>query len=81
MVPWLFVDRLPPDVTRDQLTALFSPFGVVVRAFIFESSTPSRHIAFVEMDTEEASHQAAQDVDHSEFLGQRIRVLKIGQHL
>jgi RNA recognition motif-containing protein len=63
MVPWLFVDRLPPGITRDELTALFTPFGEVKRALIFKSSSPSRHIGFVEMATEEASVQAAQALD------------------
>lgn len=56
----LFVGRLPWDFTNDQLIALFSPIGSVVKAEMVwdKKNNRTRGFGFVEYETDEMGQQA-----------------------
>jgi len=75
---WMYVDRLPQELSAKQLEELFLPFGALRIVESFTASGKDRHrYCYIEMPTVEASERAAAVLNGSELLGQRVRVLAI----
>ena len=74
----IFVAKLSPGTTSDDLESLFTQFGDVSSAkVIFDRETGnSRGFGFVEMDVEDEGFEAINQLNETEFDGRRIVVKK-----
>lgn len=72
----LYVGNLPFNTTSDQLEALFSEYGQVVRAQVISDRETgrSRGFGFVEMETDEAAHAAISAFNGQDYNGRRLNV-------
>jgi len=72
----LFVGSLPYEATEDDLHKLFSPFGQVLGVRIISDRVLNqpRGFAFIDMNSDEAAHNAIMSLNESEFKGRQISV-------
>ena len=72
----IYVENLPVDVTPDDLTALFAPFGRVTAARVWtdRDAGPTHRVGFV--DLEDGGRAAIRELDGFEYRG---RALMVGQ--
>ena len=74
----VYVGNLSYDVTKDDLTEVFTEYGTVNSAHLptdRETGRP-RGIAFVEMDTEAEETAAIEALDGAEWMGRALKVNK-----
>ena len=76
MASKLFVGSLPFSTTDDQLKGIFEKVGKVVEARVItdKMSGRSRGFGFVEMENEEDSKKAIEQLNGSEVEGRKIFV-------
>lgn len=72
----LYVGNLPFTTTTDQLEALFSEHGTVVRAQVVSDRDTgrSRGFGFVEMESDEGAQAAISAFNDREYNGRRLNV-------
>ncbi len=72
----LFVGNLPFNMTDEELSGVFSPYGTIVSSNIVKDkySQRSKGFGFVEYETDEAAAEAMQALDGSEQGGRNIAV-------
>lgn len=72
----VFVRNLPLDVTKDQLSRLFTEFGPVNGVFIPKDSYTgrSRNYAFVEFKNQDHTERAVKKGDGMAFAGRTLHV-------
>ena len=74
----VYVGNLSYDVTKDDLTEVFTEYGPVKSAHLptdRETGRP-RGFAFVEMDTEAEETAAIEALDGAEWMGRALKVNK-----
>ncbi|MEM1241352.1 MAG: RNA-binding protein [Cyanobacteria bacterium P01_H01_bin.26] len=74
----VYVGNLSYDVTKDDLTEVFTEYGTVKSAHLptdRETGRP-RGFAFVEMDTEAEETAAIEALDGAEWMGRALKVNK-----
>jgi RNA recognition motif-containing protein len=74
----IYVGNLSYDVTREDLSTVFSEYGKVKRVHLptdRETGRP-RGFAFVEMDNEDQETEAIEDLNEAEWMGRTLRVNK-----
>ena len=74
----VYVGNLSYDVTKDDLTEVFTEYGTVKSAHLptdRETGRP-RGFAFVEMDTEAEETAAIEALDGAEWMGRALKVIK-----
>ena len=74
----VYVGNLPYEVTRDELSSVFTEYGPVKRVHLptdRETGRP-RGFAFVDMDSEDQEEKAIADLDGAEWMGRTLRVNK-----
>ncbi|KAM0790172.1 hypothetical protein ACM66B_005491 [Microbotryomycetes sp. NB124-2] len=64
----LYIGRVPPDVTRQDLEGLFAPFGSVVDVRI------NQGYAFLEYAELKDAERAVQELHYTDFMGERLIV-------
>jgi RNA recognition motif-containing protein len=69
----LYIGNLAREVTEQDLSDNFSSMGKVMSAVIIKDkySNQSKGFGFVEMETEEAAHQAIAEFNDGELEGRR----------
>lgn len=72
----LYIHRLPPEATEENLRAIFVPFGDITDLHLPQDSTTRAHrgYAFVSFDQPEDAHHAILNLDLANFFGKTIRV-------
>lgn len=72
----LYVGNFPYTTTDDDLRAVFSPYGEVVRVVIItdHGTGQSKGYGFIELDTAEGAIKAKEALDEQDFNGRPLRV-------
>lgn len=79
-IPFLFIDGLPVDITRDQIKALLAPYGVAVTvAIALRPQSEFLAFAFVVMRTE-AEAEAARTALNGAYMSPHA-MLRLGSSL
>jgi len=74
----IYVGNLSYEVTKEDLTTVFTEYGNVSRVSLptdRETGRP-RGFGFVEMDSEDAETKAIESLDGAEWMGRELRVNK-----
>ncbi|NJR52895.1 MAG: RNA-binding protein [Leptolyngbyaceae cyanobacterium CSU_1_3] len=74
----IYVGNLSYEVTREDLTAIFSEYGTVKRVQLptDRETGRMRGFGFVEMDTDAEESAAIEALDGAEWMGRDLRVNK-----
>jgi len=74
----LYVSNLPYSISEEELEAVFSEIGGVtsVKIITDRETRRSRGFAFIEMETEEDSDAAVEELNGVELKGREIQVKK-----
>ena len=74
----LFVAKLSPSTTSDDLQKIFSAYGEVTSdKIIFDKETGnSKGYGFVEMDSEASADEALKNMNGKELAGRNVKVNK-----
>ncbi len=74
----VYIGNLAYPVTSDELTLVFSQYGVVrrVQLPIDRETGKTRGFAFVEMETDEQEDKAIEELNEAEWMGRELRASK-----
>lgn len=74
----VYIGNLAYPVTSDELTLVFSQYGVVrrVQLPIDRETGQTRGFAFVEMETDEQEDKAIEELNEAEWMGRELRASK-----
>ena len=74
----VYIGNLAYPVTSDELTLVFSQYGVVrrVQLPIDRETGQTRGFAFVEMETDEQENKAIEELNEAEWMGRELRASK-----
>ncbi|MDJ0727134.1 MAG: RNA-binding protein [Prochloraceae cyanobacterium] len=74
----IYVGNLSYDVTQEDLTAVFSEYGTVKKAYLptDRETGKLRGFAFVDLSTEEEEQQAIETLDGANWMGRDMKVNK-----
>ena len=74
----VYIGNLAYPVTSDELTIVFSQYGVVrrVQLPIDRETGQTRGFAFVEMETDEQEDKAIEELNEAEWMGRELRASK-----
>jgi hypothetical protein len=77
----VYVGKLVPSITKEDLVSLFSPFGEVTEAKIIidKKTKQQKDFGFVEMITEDAAKKAIVELNGKEIKGTTITVKEAGK--
>ncbi len=74
----VYIGNLAYPVTSEELTLVFSQYGVVKRVQlpIDRETGKTRGFAFVEMETDEQEDKAIEELNEAEWMGRELRASK-----
>ncbi len=74
----VYIGNLSYTVTSDELTLVFSQYGVVKRVQLpmDRETGQARGFAFIEMETDEQEDKAIEELNEAEFMGRELRASK-----
>ncbi len=74
----IYVGNLSYDVTQEDLTAVFSEYGTVKKAYLptDRETGKLRGFAFVDLSSEEEEQQAIETLDGANWMGRDMKVNK-----
>jgi RNA recognition motif-containing protein len=74
----VYIGNLSYTVTSDELTLVFSQYGVVRRVQLpmDRETGQARGFAFIEMETDEQEDKAIEELNEAEFMGRELRASK-----